>query len=307
MRSASVGVMRPRGRGAYLLALPLAALLLLAMLAGGARPAGAQTCDQVAHPTGNTIQQAVNAASSGQTVCVVTGTFNRAGDQVVVINKPLTVVAVGSPVISGISASNSWTVTASNVTIEGLTFRAAAVSSGRVLQVAAGTTGIVIKDNVFDGSLATDEGIGGPWVFSAQATITGNTVTNAWGEGIVVRHGGVPGTPGGVYVIQGNSVTRSAASVAANFPHIKLNHAPASLNGQTGQTNLEYARIIVCANEAPRAEVAGSVATSCPTPAPQPVTAKEACKNGGWAAKGFRNQGQCIASVVSSPNSRHHR
>ena len=47
----------------------------------------------------------------------------------------------------------------------------------------------------------------------------------------------------------------------------------------------------------------------------QPVNGltKGSCQNGGWktaeteAGKGFKNQGQCIAYVQSSPNSKHHR
>lgn len=34
---------------------------------------------------------------------------------------------------------------------------------------------------------------------------------------------------------------------------------------------------------------------------------KEMCKKGGWNMLGFKNQGQCIASVASSENSRHNR
>lgn len=40
------------------------------------------------------------------------------------------------------------------------------------------------------------------------------------------------------------------------------------------------------------------------------VDNKDECKNGGWAgfsAMDFKNQGQCVAAVVSSPNSRHNR
>lgn len=41
----------------------------------------------------------------------------------------------------------------------------------------------------------------------------------------------------------------------------------------------------------------------------QPAVAetKDDCKNGGFAAFGFKNQGQCIASVQSSQNSKHNR
>lgn len=41
-------------------------------------------------------------------------------------------------------------------------------------------------------------------------------------------------------------------------------------------------------------------------PAPQPES-KNDCKKGGWADFGFKNQGQCIASVQSNENSRHNR
>lgn len=34
---------------------------------------------------------------------------------------------------------------------------------------------------------------------------------------------------------------------------------------------------------------------------------KEACKNGGWSALDFKNQGQCVAAAVSSSNSKHNR
>ncbi len=30
---------------------------------------------------------------------------------------------------------------------------------------------------------------------------------------------------------------------------------------------------------------------------PGPATGKEACKNGGWEALGFRNQGQCVKAA----------
>lgn len=34
---------------------------------------------------------------------------------------------------------------------------------------------------------------------------------------------------------------------------------------------------------------------------------KDVCKDGGWQDRGFRNQGQCIASFQANENSRHHR
>lgn len=57
------------------------------------------------------------------------------------------------------------------------------------------------------------------------------------------------------------------------------------------------------------ANVAGVAYNFVAPELPEAATAKEECKNGGWMnfQADYKNQGQCIASVVSSENSRHHR
>lgn len=57
------------------------------------------------------------------------------------------------------------------------------------------------------------------------------------------------------------------------------------------------------------ANVAGVAYNFVEPEMPEEATTKEECKNGGWMnfQAGYKNQGQCIASVVSSENSRHNR
>jgi hypothetical protein len=45
------------------------------------------------------------------------------------------------------------------------------------------------------------------------------------------------------------------------------------------------------------------IANPTATPTPIPLTNKEQCKNGGWAAFLFKNQGECVSSVTANPKS----
>ncbi|MCX2739540.1 nitrous oxide reductase family maturation protein NosD [Pontibacter anaerobius] len=97
-------------------------LLLLAPLAYGSTLRVCESCEYTS------IRQAVAKAKPGDTVLIDGGVYQEHGIE---INKPITIVGRNNPVIDGNFKGQIVTVTADNVTIEGLTIKNIATSYTR--------------------------------------------------------------------------------------------------------------------------------------------------------------------------------
>ncbi|RAU82817.1 nitrous oxide reductase family maturation protein NosD [Pontibacter arcticus] len=94
-------------------------LLLTVEVAFGATLKVCKTCAYTS------VKQAINKAKPGDTILIEAGNYKEYGIE---INKPLTILGRNKPVIDGNNKGQIMTVTASNVTIEGLTLKNIATS-----------------------------------------------------------------------------------------------------------------------------------------------------------------------------------
>jgi hypothetical protein len=109
--------------------------------------------------------------------------------------------------------------------------------------------------------------------------------------GVEFANSGPPGRPAAVIVMEDNGAVSSDRFVVRNLPP---GSAPSVCPSPAGVA-LDPAFGPVPGSTGP-----GIVVTDVPPRLHMP-TAKEQCKHGGYAAFGFKNQGQCIAFVQRGP------
>jgi parallel beta-helix repeat protein len=188
-----------------------------------------------------TIQQAVNAAKSGDTISVAPGTYT----ENVVVDKSLTIIAAsGRPTVQAAdSSADVFLLTSSGVHIDGLKITGGA-SGVHIQQTSKCTvTDIVARDNkravylsyssnnkVSESDLANN-GYGVYSDYSSNNTIASNVATgetgadNALGDGVFLNYG------------DSNTVTRNNLSVNRDYG-ISLYHSPQNIiSNNTISTN----------------------------------------------------------------------
>ena len=131
------------------------------------------------------IQAAINAACPGDTIEVRSGTYN----ENVVVNKTLTLLGVGSPVVDAGGSGDAISLTANGCTLQGFVAKSSGnnginvISSGNHISgnTAAGNIhGIRFfssRDNTITGNTATSNNFGIYLLLSNGNTISGNTAT----------------------------------------------------------------------------------------------------------------------------------
>lgn len=128
------------------------AVVAFAAAAWGAAPARAQRTLVVA-PAGagvfHDVQAAIGAARAGDTIEVRAGTYR---EPTVVVDRPVAIVGVGRPTLDGESSRQIMTVTADDVTVEGLRFAHVGTSytEDRAAVKVVGARRCAIVDNEVD-------------------------------------------------------------------------------------------------------------------------------------------------------------
>ena len=165
---------------------------------------GSGTCT-TGNPSCNAIQDAISAATAGDTINVAAGTYY----ENVVINKPLSLIGAlrTTTTIDGSNVGNAVTITASNVTLSGFTITGGQANDGNIWDPYGGVvidgnggssalTNIVINDNIIDsnagnGIYVSAAGHGG---LEDNIKITNCTISN---------NGGLASFFGGISVTYG--------------------------------------------------------------------------------------------------------
>jgi len=220
----------------------LIAAVALIVLAALVVPASAAELTVGTDGQYKTIQQAVNAATSGDTIRVAPGTYA----ENVVVDKSLTITAAsGQPIVQAAnSGADVFLITSSGVHIDGLKITGGA--SGVHIQQTSkcAVTNIVARDNkravyfsystnnkVSDSDLANN-GYGVYSDYSSNNTIASNVATgetgadNALGDGIFLNYG------------DSNAVTHN--NLSANHVYgISLYHSPRNIISNNSISNNE--------------------------------------------------------------------
>lgn len=132
---------------------PLAFLLAAALLLPAALPAGTQPTPPTitVGPTGSvrTLRAALAQAPAGARIVVQAGLYREGA---LVVDRPVTLVGEGNPVLDGQGDHQILTITADSVTVRGFTFRNVATSfvEDRAAVRVDGATGCLIADNRFE-------------------------------------------------------------------------------------------------------------------------------------------------------------
>jgi nitrous oxidase accessory protein len=184
------------------LAVAFISMLLLSVLAVAqfAETANAETIIVPADYA--TIQEAINAATTGDTILVGNGTYY----ENVILNKTVTLVGedTASTIIDGNYTGNAVKITANNVQLTGFTIESSGVYSGIYIEATKGANiinniirnnfeGLVIENcsNVLISENKIQLNVGSPAIFinySSSVTFSKNDVANNVGEGVVIFH-----------------------------------------------------------------------------------------------------------------------
>lgn len=132
---------------------------------------------------GTSIQDAVNGANAGQTVCVNPGTYN----QNVIINKELTLAGDGASATSTINGFVQ--ISADNVTVKGFEITGGDPGAGvdfSGIYILANTSGHTISDNLIDGGdAASTRGI--LFGYDVSNVLVTNNVIRDWHSGTYIN------------------------------------------------------------------------------------------------------------------------
>jgi len=152
----------------------------------------------------SSIQSAVDAAGSGDTIHVATGIYS----EVVTVDKPLTIRANGTANIQG-----CFSMTADNVTVDGFLFNGgdSCPSAGEkgAIYMAANTEGHTIIGNLLNGPGATQVFRGILFGYNVgHVTISGNDI-NGWLSGIYIN-------PSNDIVIEDNAIHENYVGIGSD-------------------------------------------------------------------------------------------
>lgn len=178
-----------------------------------------------------TIQAAIDAASTGDTISVAPGTYL----EVITIGDGLTLIGTGalpsSVVVDAQGLDRAVTLTAGDATFENLTITGgSSTNQGGGIHVDGGGHDVILTNVIVDGNEAADDG-GGIWIDSGNTlTIVNSTLSNnvalGWG-GAIYSNGadvtviestisGNSSTSGGGIASNGGTMDLSGGDVANN-------------------------------------------------------------------------------------------
>ena len=176
----------------------------------------AQTRTLIVDPRGqgtyNTIQEAINAANSSDTVFVFNGTYSES----ILVNKSISLIGQGKEItiIDGGQISNVVNITASNVTIAGFHIRNSGIYRYNSAIRMDHVSGNLIHDNILSDS---NEGVG-------LYTSTNNTISNNM---VRENYDGVGITASNYNVISDNTIilcTSNGVGIYTSSANILLNN-----------------------------------------------------------------------------------
>ena len=126
----------------------------------------------------STIQAAIddNDTKDGHTIRVYSGVYY----ENVVVNKPVTLIGNGQPVVDASGRGSAITLTADGITLIGFT----ATNSGR--EIDAGIT-VTSSNNISTGNNASSNDVGIRFWYSSNNIITGNNISNSY-NGICLEY-----------------------------------------------------------------------------------------------------------------------
>ncbi|HVS85878.1 MAG TPA: cadherin-like beta sandwich domain-containing protein [Gaiellaceae bacterium] len=204
----------------------MAAVTGVAVVGGSVARAGSTITVCASGCSQTTIQAAVDAAGSGDTIQVSAGTY--AED--VTVAKPVTLEGVQA----GPTKVRSITITGSGVTVDGFTF----TSSGVQVSVSSPTTlsGLVIRNNVFNGY----SGTGLTTYDAGDILVKGNTFSSASGsaEAMQIRASTVTGGCSGSQVLDNTfSSATTNGSADVNFSCTGSSSSDVTVSGNTTSGN----------------------------------------------------------------------
>jgi parallel beta-helix repeat protein len=165
---------------------------------------------------GDSIQQAVNSAQTGDTIFVHAGTYR----EMLVVNKPVSLIGMGNPVIEANGAGNVVTINALNVVVSGFTIQRSSDANNGDHGVYL--NGISSGCNV-TGNIITNNHYGICVNSSSNNNLSGNNITrNTVGIGLenssnnIVFANNVTDTGGGGIGLSGSSNNTIYANSVAN-------------------------------------------------------------------------------------------
>jgi parallel beta-helix repeat protein len=153
--------------GVHALRIAVGITMLGLLLASSANATNLTVC-----PSGceySNIQKAINAASSGDTILVQSGTYF----ENVKVNKKLTLRGIGNPIVDAWGNGSAITLSANGIALEGFT----ATEAGDYPM--AGIK-VISNNNTLSGNNASNNSIGIYLDSSSNNTLSGNNASNNW-------------------------------------------------------------------------------------------------------------------------------
>ena len=203
---------------------PFGALLVTAALVGGVLGAPlAARAGATIHVPGDyaTIQAAIDAASSGDTVLVGPGTYPEA---ILIDNKSVVVQSTGGPAVTTIDGTTSptaatvWAFPGVSPVLRGFT-----ITGGTSNVVWVAGDGYNGGDGLIEGNRIVDApGARGVWAQYSDATIRGNLISNT-GLGVLVNYPSSPKIIGNTITGNGGSWTGGGITAISSSPTIDAN------------------------------------------------------------------------------------
>jgi len=211
-------------------AMPTLLAIILLVFAFNIQPAKTEPTTIVVPDDYPTIQEAIDAVSSGDTILVSEGTY---AEGMIHVGKSLTILASGSVIVDGLRQGNVFSIFASDVIIEGFTI----INSGMHF-LCVGIFSLWSGSSMIKGNTITNCS-NGVWMENSLGgnLVSDNVISGCYGFGVVllqshyscsVINNSITSSSGGFYIsssdgntISGNTIT--AFSVGIQIAYSKSN------------------------------------------------------------------------------------